>query len=322
MSHSPAVRLTALLTLTIALGCASPTPPTASGHVHVNGHEMFVDCRGDGDVTVWMEAGAGASSLRFRPVQETLVDDGNANLRVCVSDRAGFGWSAPGPLPRTPDVLVDDIEVLFDRLDVDGPVVWVGHSLGGLLGRHLQHRQPGRLQALVLVDSAHEGQWAVFPDAYNQFVENSLEQMALLPTVATLGLWPAMRPLTPQPPFPADLLDEHEATSSSASFFEASHSEIHGGYHADWDTLGLDDDIGDLPLAVVSAGRSSHAFAGAVPDGFPHDEADAVWLELQADLTAMSTTSAQWIVDDATHEILLEHPDVIVDAVRWAVDAL
>lgn len=66
--------------------------------VTVGGRGFHLDCVGSVGPTVVMEAGLGESSLTWSLVQPCL-----APTRVCSYDRAGYEWSDPGPLPRSPD---------------------------------------------------------------------------------------------------------------------------------------------------------------------------------------------------------------------------
>lgn len=52
---------------------------------------------------------------------------------------------------------------MLERLEITGPLVLVGHSMGGIYNRVCAARNLERIAGMVLVDSGHEGQWAVLP---------------------------------------------------------------------------------------------------------------------------------------------------------------
>ena len=52
-------------------------------------------------------------------------------------------------------------------LGIAGPVILVGHSMGGVYARAFAARHLDRVAGMVLVDSSHEGQWAVLPAHYS-----------------------------------------------------------------------------------------------------------------------------------------------------------
>lgn len=72
--------------------------------------------------------------------------------RVICHDHRGHGASDAPQGPYTMAELADDAERLLAELDA-GPVVWVGLSLGGMVGQELALRHPQRVEALVIANS-------------------------------------------------------------------------------------------------------------------------------------------------------------------------
>jgi pimeloyl-ACP methyl ester carboxylesterase len=123
--------------------------------VDIGGHRLHVHCIGEGTPAVVFEAALGASSLSW-----SLVQPGVARVtKACVYDRAGFGWSEAGPLPRTAARIADELGELLRRAEVAPPYVLVSHSFGGLVARMFAARQPDVLAGLVFVDPAHPEEW-------------------------------------------------------------------------------------------------------------------------------------------------------------------
>jgi pimeloyl-ACP methyl ester carboxylesterase len=123
--------------------------------VDVGGYRLRVDCYGQGDVTVVMEAGL----CQTRASWGRVVDDIASFARVCAYDRAGLGESDRAPGPRTPRRVVEELERVLDAR-TKAPYVLVGHSIGGLTVRLYAARHPERVRGLVLVDASHETQSA------------------------------------------------------------------------------------------------------------------------------------------------------------------
>ena len=121
----------------------------------VGGHRLHVSCAGSGSPAVVFDAALGASSLSW-----SLVQPETARLtRACAYDRAGFGWSEAGPLPRTAGVIAAELRAVLERAGVPAPYVLVGHSFGALVVRVFAGRYPERTAGLVLVDPAHPEEW-------------------------------------------------------------------------------------------------------------------------------------------------------------------
>lgn len=100
---------------------------------------------------VVLECGAFGCAADWAVVQERLAAKG---LRSLAYDRAGLGYSDPGPTPRDGAAIAADLEMLLERLGETGPLVVVGHSMAGLLLRVLVPRNVERVLGVVLVDAA------------------------------------------------------------------------------------------------------------------------------------------------------------------------
>ncbi len=78
-------------------------------------------------------------------------------FRCIVPDHIGCGFSEKPGDDRYPYTLkrrVDDLEVLLDHLNPDGPVHLVVHDWGGMIGMAYAHRHPDRIARLVLLNTA------------------------------------------------------------------------------------------------------------------------------------------------------------------------
>ena len=74
-------------------------------------------------------------------------------LRACAWERPGLGGRAPGPPPRDAAHIAGELARVLDA--VDGRVILVGASFGGLIVQLYASRHPGRTAGVVLVDSLH-----------------------------------------------------------------------------------------------------------------------------------------------------------------------
>ncbi len=131
----------------------SPAPPGRL--VDVGGFKLHVNCAGEGSPAVVLDAALGGSSISWSLVQPDVA----ADTRVCSYDRAGFGWSEAGPMPRTASRIAGELHVLLDRAGVPPPFVLVGHSFGGFVMRIFAGRYRSDVAGLVLVDPAHPADW-------------------------------------------------------------------------------------------------------------------------------------------------------------------
>jgi pimeloyl-ACP methyl ester carboxylesterase len=132
-------------------GSAAGPPYEARGQVfEVDGHGLYLDCRGSGSPTVILEAGFGAGADSWG----RLFDDIAGVTRVCAWDRPGIGRSegrglhSAGETART-------LQALLDARNERGPYVVVAHSFGGVYARLFaaQPESDGRVGALVQIDT-------------------------------------------------------------------------------------------------------------------------------------------------------------------------
>lgn len=76
-----------------------------------------------------------------------------ATCRVICPDTRGHGRSALPTGALSLDDLADDAARLIDEVADGEPVIWVGLSMGGLIGQALAMRHPGKVKALVLANT-------------------------------------------------------------------------------------------------------------------------------------------------------------------------
>lgn len=139
-----------------AMSAAAATLPPRGQMVDIGGRRLRMVCAGPdrGDSakpTVLLEAGAFGFSADWAVVQDRLADEG---VRSCAYDRAGLGWSDPGPAPRDGLAVVADLEALLKASGEPGPFVLAGHSMAGLRLRLFAARNPSLVAGVVLVDAA------------------------------------------------------------------------------------------------------------------------------------------------------------------------
>ena len=129
--------------------------PPPGALVDIGGFRLHMHCSGVGSPAVIMDAALGGSSISWTLVQPEI----SKLTRVCSYDRAGFGWSDAGPMPRTAARVAAELRTLLTKADVPPPYILVGHSFGGLVMRVFAARYRADVAALILVDPAHPEDW-------------------------------------------------------------------------------------------------------------------------------------------------------------------
>lgn len=150
------VGLGVLLALWIGAGfavvaAAGPFKPDGT-FVDIGGRKLRLVCKGPKSAlpVVWMEAGAWGLAADFAAVQQKLATRG---LRSCAYDRAGLGFSDPGPKPRDSAAIAADLEKLVAASGERGRFILMGHSMGGQHVRLFAGRNPDKVAGLVLLEA-------------------------------------------------------------------------------------------------------------------------------------------------------------------------
>src|SRR6266702_8443296 len=104
-------------------------PPLGKLYDVGSGRRLMLHHAGTGTPAVVIEAGAGAFGLDYLNLLELC-----AKRTTCVLyDRAGSGWSDPGPGERPVREIATDLPDALRLAGIEGTYLLVGHSLGGLL---------------------------------------------------------------------------------------------------------------------------------------------------------------------------------------------
>jgi pimeloyl-ACP methyl ester carboxylesterase len=178
--------------------------------------------------------------------------------------------------------MVKDWRQLLRKANIPPPYVLVGHSIGGFNVRLFAGQNPNEVLGMVLVDSSHPNQWARFAEFLP--VESPSEPPIL--RALRNGTHPSLTP-------------EGIDIRASAEQVRTTHA------------------LGVKPLIVLT--QSPYALR---PPGIPPELSDKVrkvWAELQVDLLSLSANSSHVIASHAGHNIQLDEPQLVIDAILEVV---
>jgi pimeloyl-ACP methyl ester carboxylesterase len=266
------------------------TTPPPGRLVDIGGHRLHIWCTGEGAPPVILETGLGGSSADWGFVQPEVA----RFTQVCSYDRAGSGYSDPGPSPRTARRMARELTQLLDRSGISGPAVLVGASIGGFTARIVASEYGDRVSGLVLVDATHEDQ------------EHEIPQLArFVPFLSSVGVLRLLGMSFGLPPasLAPSVREFARATSFRAAGYQAAADEIVHVRESAAEVRATRRKL-TTPVIVVTAGRGT----------------GAEWLELQRDQIALSSRGCQIVAEQSGHVVAVDQPRVVVDAIRAAVD--
>ncbi len=283
-------RLFAALMTTLAIGQlpvaaqGGPPHPPPGKMIDVGGYRVHLHCVGVGNPVV-MIVGAG-NSFDWSLVQPAV----SGFARVCAYDPSGSVWSDPGPPPDC-DGRVIEIHKMLANAGIDGPLVLVGHSIGAVFARLYAGRYPAEVRGMVLIDHAGRYRFVMPPRAPGQpgppigmpLGDDSAKN---LPAVAwDMHRWASARSAA--------------GAGSNIPFFNTCIEEVANNPPA---VPGR-----EMPLIVIA----NKALADS-PD----------YRSTQAGLLALSHNSKPMVASTSGHQVPMDDPAVVIDAIRQVVAAV
>lgn len=293
--------------------------------VDLGGYRLHLWCTGatvSGRPTIVLSAGGGDFAGDWSLVQRPLAD----STRVCSYDRPGYGWSDPGPHPRTFRQEAFELHTALQKSGEQPPYIVVGHSIGAFVARLFAEHYRTDVAAVVLVGPTNEngklgyrGQWT------------------LPRTLAIDRPIPPVRTLAESPPVPrrgaeADSCraravrsariwrpyDQLRAQAQSYRIWALQHpacvvgqddyfAEEMAAFYGKW---AIDPHpLGDVPLTVIMG-----TVRGPLPPGL--SEADIRSDSLRIDLSKLSRRGRLVTDSLSGHHVQLDNPGLVVNAIR------
>lgn len=316
----------ALTALTAACSGAVGRPAAASGWGDgghpaqlvrlADGRRLNLRCEGRGGPVVLLDAGWAGTSMAWTRVAALE----SARRRVCAFDRAGMGFSDPGPLPRDAAAIASDLEALVRVARLSGPFILVGHSAGALSMLAFAQRSPRAIAGVVLVDPT-------IPHGDRRFAEalgSGAGSLAPLVARSAACLEASLRRALPSadpalarctPHRSAGQSDEEFrvafAQALTPSLWRTQLSEV-----SNLETLSSDEalaagpSLAHTPLVVLTAADSN---AGLSPAA--RAEVDQLTDRWHAQMAAISHRGSWRLVPRSSHLMPLDRPDAIVQAI-------
>lgn len=309
--------LAGFLSLLIALVCAGAVYEGIQSYrdqrkfhppgrlVDVGGYRLHLYCLGEGSPTVILEAGGGNPWLSWYKVQPQVAP----LSRVCAYDRAGLGWSDPSPRPRTALVITEELHTLLQNAGITGPFVLVGHSLGGMDARMFASRYPSEVTGVVLVDSSHPDQEERFPPDAKKLAAASYYVIRAMQFTLPIGL-PRLLASRAAPP---EIRSEFCAVFCRRQFLAAVRAEAAAQSESSAQVRSLGS-LGKLPLIVLSHDPDKVRFPGNLTEPVNRE-----WGKMQEELAHLSSNGSHFVVKGSGHDIQLDHPEAVVNAIRELV---
>jgi len=289
------------------------------------GRRLHLFCRGTGSVTVVFESGMGDEVWAWFRVHPEVAKV----TRACVYDRAGYGFSDPPRRSGTAAHAVADLHALLGAARIAAPIVLVGQSYGGRIAQLYAYTHAKDISGLVLVDADHEDSAARGNKVtqgklklLDQQMDAAFEQCRAAAKAglkegteawaACVGdesaaygpaLWPAVKASRQR-------LSRWDALASERKNYDTrTAAELRAARRP----------FGDLPLIYLTRGVSPFAEPGKPQSALNKAFEDDVF-KSHEDIARLSTRGENRVVAGAGHNIHMDNPQAVIDAVRAVID--
>ena len=294
--------------------------------IDVGRGSLHLQQQGEGTPPVIFEAGISASSLSWLRVAPLVSEF----TRIYSYDRTGLAWSDRTHSPVSARSLAAELDELMHAAGVAPPFVIVAHSFGTFVARAFASEFTAKVAGLVLVDPIFPSEWLNMTPAGRRRLAGGVFLSRVGAVLASVGVvrlcldllargstgvprrvsrlfgseasalltrlvwqvqklpqeaWPAMQAHWSRPKSFLAMADHLGSLRRSAAEIAAT-----GG-------------LGDVPLIVITAGSQPAAVRAE-----------------HARIAALSRGGAHIIAEQSGHWILLDDPEVVVEAVRRVVD--
>ena len=287
--------------------------------VTVKGRDTHYWSQGEGTPPVILESGLFGTTLDWCLVHPEV----SRFTQTIAYHRPGYGWSAPDLEPHTARRISENLHTLLATIDVQGPFIFVGHSMGGLYIRYYAYLYPQDVAGMILVDSTPEN----FFDMENLAKEEQrLEKIVewIIPIVRIAAPLGILRFLG-FPAVLADIPEEFRPLSDTIGYRTSAYTTAINEWNA-FKTVA--DEVRSAtsaqaawPLIVLSQGRALTDFQNFPPDSTDYKITHDL-NELQKQFTRISSNSIHIVANQSYHYIQLDEPQLVIQAIHAMVNSV
>jgi pimeloyl-ACP methyl ester carboxylesterase len=253
----------------------------------VNSHKMHYYLLGKGAVTIVVDVGIGNTYRDWLPFLNKITNE----VQIFCYDRAGYGQSEIGKMPRDSRTEADDLKALLKKAKIKGPYILLGHSLGALNLQIFASQYKTDVAAMLLLD----------PPPLDWIMGKGFPKLKSLAEQTTKSFENNYENLK----YSADAGDRRRA-----DFFKtlaSEHGEMFSGSAKQAASI---TSFGDIPFIVIASGK---------PNTQMGDEAEAFqkfWNDQCKLLSSKSKRGKYELAAESSHHIYRDDPEIVLKALN------
>jgi pimeloyl-ACP methyl ester carboxylesterase len=303
--------------------------------VDAGGLRLNIYCMGSGSPTVVFDSGF----LDWAPAWSTVQPQIAKWTRACSYDRAGAGFSEPGPLPRTSMRIAEELHTALHQAGITGPYILAGHAFGSYNVRTFALLYMDEVAGMVMVDAdftdlePKEMQEAD-REGRNEFasqLRNCGKAIAERKRLPPLGSSPSDRGKTCAQQFFRGLPEKEWSPELNAKLLEIAQTKValYGAYASEMEQMTQDEiylqqhrpSYGSRPIRVLTSGNHGVGHLEEKPADTPkHVKYEKEMTAAQARFLTQSSNSKQIFAHHSSEYIQFDEPETVINAVREVYD--
>jgi pimeloyl-ACP methyl ester carboxylesterase len=293
--------------------------------VDAGGFQLNLYCMGSGSPTVVFDSGWGDWAPAWSKVQPEIAKW----ARACSYDRAGTGFSDPGPMPRTSVHIAEELWIALHHAGIGGPYILVGSAFGGDNVRTFADLYMGEVAGLVLIDAdptdvepksmqekEHRGHASIPSDLHDCRI--ALAEHKPQQTCAQEFFFRGLPEAAWSPELNAKVL---EIAQTKFAMYDAYSSEMEQTASDETYLQQHRRSFGSRPIRVLTSGNHGVGHL----EKKPKDTAEHLKYEQEATLAQarwleLSSNSKQIFARNSSEYIQFDEPETVINAIRAVYD--
>jgi pimeloyl-ACP methyl ester carboxylesterase len=269
------------------IDCAAQDTSVTENSINIGTHRLHFYSKGSGSPTIVLDAGMGNSYRDWLPLFEKV----SQKIQIFCYDRAGYGQSEMGPLPRTCDKAADELQKLLDNANIKGPYLLVGHSLGALNLQIFAHKNMKNIEGMLLLDPPPLD-W-ISGKGFPELTRMAEKQTRVFEETAK-----SMRN------------SDNNEQKKQTNFFLTLASEHGEMFLSSSRQVAAITSFKDIPVIVIASGKPNPAFGD---DAVPFQK---FWNEQCKQLAAKSSNSKYLLAAESGHHIHIDNSEIVLKAIN------
>ena len=255
--------------------------------VTINSHNMHYYSIGSGSPTIILETGIGETYRDWLPFLNKITD----KVQIFCYDRAGYGQSGIGTLPRDSKTEAEELKALLKTAGIKGPYILLGHSLGALNLQLFASQNPKDVAGILLLD----------PPPLDWILGKGFPEMTKLAEQATenfKSLYEKMK------------TSNYAGDKQQANFFLTLSSEHGEMFSKSGKQAEAIKSFGDIPLIVIASGKANPQM------GQNAEKFQKFWNDQCKKLSLRSKKGKYLLAAESSHHIHVDNPEIVLNALN------